>query len=199
MKSKFIRLAALVALWFALPMALGSMPPAYKVFITDAAVSALGIVFMRDSFRAVPKVRTMILCTLMCAVLLLGEGIVTGMLFRHFGLVQTTNDAHLAQVAHTGQMAFLVAGCILAPITEEIIFRGYIFDMLREICMRKHISSTPAYILSAALFAVMHSPANWVMAVPYFLSGLIFAIAYDHGSIHCSILAHVINNSLALL
>lgn len=199
MKKKFIQLLVLLALWmFVLPYAFIKVAPAMRVLAVDAITASLGMAFMKDSFKARPKIKTMFLCVIMCIVLLVGEYFITGMLFSHFGIGQTTNDAHLNQVSQTGPIAYILAACVAAPMVEEIIFRGFIFEMINELCARKHIGATPAYIVSAGLFAVMHAPSNWVMAVPYFLSGLIFAIAYDHGSIHSSILVHIINNSLAI-
>lgn len=82
---------------------------------------------------------------------------------------------------------------IIAPIGEELVFRGVILDGLR----RRYRAAT-AVGLSAFLFAVMH--ANPWQIPPTFAIGLVFGWwRLRGGSIHPCILGHALHNALAWL
>lgn len=93
---------------------------------------------------------------------------------------------------------YVVIG-ILAPLTEEVVFRGAI-----QRAVLKHFSTdTPKRLwagiaFTALLFAVVHgNPAQMPHA---FLIGLLLGwMAYRSGSIVPGILLHVINNSVAFV
>lgn len=77
---------------------------------------------------------------------------------------------------------------IIAPMAEEIIFRGGMFRYLR--------TRTPdwlAYTLPAGIFALLHG--NLVAFGPLFVLGVVFAIAYERtGRISVPIIAHGLFN-----
>ncbi len=90
---------------------------------------------------------------------------------------------------------FFLVGGIVAPIFEEIFFRGVIFGAIRR------WNTLAAIIFSTALFAACHLPAVPVTQV---VGGLVFAIAYHlSGSLVTPIVIHVLGNlaifSLSLL
>jgi len=87
---------------------------------------------------------------------------------------------------------FWIGAVVVAPIVEEIFFRGFVFGGLRP-----HYGWKKAALISSALFAVIHlQPAA---VVPIFLLGLVFALLYERsGSIWPAILMHVSSNALAL-
>jgi membrane protease YdiL (CAAX protease family) len=66
----------------------------------------------------------------------------------------------------------VVALVILAPIAEELFFRGVVFNALRREGGRRW-----AYLGSSALFAVIH--LDLVVLVPLFLLGLALAWVYE--------------------
>lgn len=86
----------------------------------------------------------------------------------------------------------LLGGVIIAPLAEEILFRGFIFAGLRQ-----RYGWKPAALISAGLFAAVHlSPLS---VPPLFLLGWIFAYLYHRSnSIWPAILMHVLTNGLAL-
>ncbi len=89
-------------------------------------------------------------------------------------------------------MLFL-AVAVLAPITEEFLFRGLLQNSLT-----KHMPAIAAILLSSAIFAAVHLqltafPALMVLGAGF---GLIYHLT---GSLRVNILLHVINNSAALL
>lgn len=80
---------------------------------------------------------------------------------------------------------FFIAG-IVAPVAEEIVFRGLIFGYLRR-------WGLPAAILiSTALFAAFHLPA---IPVTQIVGGVVFAIAYHMSkSLMTPIVIHMLGN-----
>lgn len=84
-------------------------------------------------------------------------------------------------------MAFLVV-VFLAPIAEEILFRGIIFNMLS-----KHWSELAAIIVSTVLFGLYH--ANLMQAIYVLPIGLLLGYtAYKCKSVLPCIVIHMINN-----
>ncbi len=85
----------------------------------------------------------------------------------------------------------LFAGCVLAPLAEELFFRGYVFHTLM-----KERGPVWAYLFSAGLFAVLH--VNAAATLPIFVLGLILAFIFQRtGSLLPGIIAHGLNNALA--
>ena len=86
----------------------------------------------------------------------------------------------------------VLAIVVLAPIAEELFFRGVVFNaFLRERGPRL------AYLGSAALFAVIH--LSIVALLPIFLLGLALAWVYDRtGSLLAPIVMHAVVNGLSV-
>lgn len=86
----------------------------------------------------------------------------------------------------------LFGAVVVAPVVEEIFFRGFLFAGLRQ-----RYGWPRAAVLSGALFAVVHLQLTAI--APIFLLGLIFAFLYERsGSIWPAVLMHVSSNALAL-
>lgn len=94
----------------------------------------------------------------------------------------------------TNQLQFLVTFIsivIVAPVAEEVMFRGYLFGKLR-----KTVKVWIAVILSALLFAVAHLQFN--VALDTFALGVVLALLrVGSGSIWASILLHMLKNGVA--
>ena len=86
----------------------------------------------------------------------------------------------------------VVAAVVLAPVAEELFFRGVVFNaFLRERGPRL------AYLGSAALFAVIHQ--SIVALLPIFLLGLALAWVYDRtGSLLAPIVMHAVVNGISV-
>lgn len=82
---------------------------------------------------------------------------------------------------------------IVAPIAEEVIFRGlFLFDGA------KLETSWIRVLISAALFALVHRPNNIPAVYSYFAMGLMFSYASKRTqSVEASIVYHFLNNLLA--
>jgi membrane protease YdiL (CAAX protease family) len=83
---------------------------------------------------------------------------------------------------------------VLAPFAEEIFFRGFFFAGLRQ-----RWSLWPSALLSGAIFGLVHAPTGPTAAIP--LAGLGVGLAWLYnktGSIYPSMLAHLLNNAIAI-
>ncbi len=86
----------------------------------------------------------------------------------------------------------LIGGALVAPVVEEIFFRGFVFAGLRE-----QYGWQRAALVSSVLFALIHLTPTAV--IPIFILGYIFAYLYQRSnSIWPAILMHASTNTLAL-
>lgn len=88
----------------------------------------------------------------------------------------------------------LVEYVILAPIFEELAFRGLLFAMLR-----RRFTFLPAALLSATIFALAHG-YSLLGFMSVLWSGFLWAWIYDRtGSLIPGMVAHAVNNLLVCL
>lgn len=99
-----------------------------------------------------------------------------------------------AAVSFAGQPwpLLILAVVILAPLAEELIFRGMIYERM------KHYASVPvSVIVSALLFGIYH--ANMVQFIYASLMGILLALYYEKsGSLITCIAAHMAMNAFAV-
>jgi hypothetical protein len=105
-------------------------------------------------------------------------------------LFQVTFDA--LHVAHPEQVSvevfrqvkspsqiinFLIQAVMIAPMIEELFFRGFLLTYLKT-----YVKTWPAILISAAVFALAHQNLDSVL--PLWVLGIILGVAYEHtGSI----------------
>jgi CAAX protease family protein len=84
---------------------------------------------------------------------------------------------------------------ILAPLSEELSFRGFLFGGLRS-----RLPSLAAALISGALFGALHAPGG-IGVVPQLIAfGTILALLYEKtGSIVPGLLLHALNNTVGLI
>lgn len=97
-----------------------------------------------------------------------------------------------------GQLLIAIAGTLLAPLVEELFFRGYVYGALRD-----GLGIPAATGISAALFSLAHvlSATQGLVAllIPIFLLGLLLAYIRERsGSLLPCIVAHMLNNTLGI-
>ena len=107
--------------------------------------------------------------------------------FNQIGLSIETSMDDASSGALT--LSMLMYSAILAPLVEELIYRGFVLSTLKK------FGKLYAIVISALLFGIMH--ANLPQAVYAFLVGLLLGYVAVEYSIRWTILLHVINNSLA--
>lgn len=116
----------------------------------------------------------------------------------HTNLNDTTISAQIDDAPH---MTLLIV-IFLAPFVEEVLFRGLVFGNL------KHKSRGLAYLVSCALFALLHvwqfavvnqDITYFLLMIQYLVPGLVLAWAYEHsGTLWTSIGLHAVANALSV-
>lgn len=109
----------------------------------------------------------------------------------------------------------IIALVIVAPIYEELVFRGIIWSALKEQFSSKYVAATlsateaaaksdahgalMASLITSLVFAIMHLQYGLYEITTIVLLALIFSYArYKSGSLFLPILLHIVNNGLAM-
>lgn len=80
---------------------------------------------------------------------------------------------------------------VIAPVAEEVLFRGYLFGKLRKI-----VPVWIAIVITSLLFAAIHGA--WNLAIDTFaLSVVLCLLRLSTGSLWASMLLHMIKNGIA--
>jgi uncharacterized protein len=84
---------------------------------------------------------------------------------------------------------------ILAPISEEVCFRGLLFGGLRE-----RLPRVAAALVAGTIFGGLHAITGITAVPPLIVFGFLLCLLYEKtGSIVPGIVLHMLNNSVALL
>lgn len=103
--------------------------------------------------------------------------------------VQNTGFTNISQY-YEYVLAFITL-IILAPVAEEVLFRGYLYGRLRKI-----LPMWLAILITSALFGVVHG--QWNVGIDVFiLSVVLCSLREVTGSIWAGILLHMMKNGLA--
>lgn len=107
-------------------------------------------------------------------------------------LAQTAEEI-VGSAQSPGEIAvYFVLVCVLAPIAEEVIFRGYVYGGLRRFLPARH-----AIILGAALFAGVHLNSDAFLVIA--LIGALLCLLYERTrSLLPGMIAHGLHNCLVL-
>ena len=109
--------------------------------------------------------------------------------------IRTVNDQALQGLAdNSSTLLMFLAVAVMAPVLEEIVFRGFIFKFFfRE-------KPIYAYLLSSILFTLMHVPTDLISFATYGSLALVMGfVYYKTKRLEMSILTHAINNLLPAL
>jgi membrane protease YdiL (CAAX protease family) len=84
---------------------------------------------------------------------------------------------------------------VLAPISEEVCFRGMLFGGLRE-----KLPRVAAALIAGLVFGGLHALTGVTAVPPLIFFGFVLSLLYEKtGSIVPGIILHMLNNSVALL
>jgi hypothetical protein len=93
-----------------------------------------------------------------------------------------------------GVLAACAVTCVVAPICEELLFRGFIFSSLRN-----WRGPWPAALITGVLFGAVHglsAPAQDLLPLAFL--GFVLCLIYQRtGSLYPCIVLHLLNNSIA--
>jgi hypothetical protein len=96
-------------------------------------------------------------------------------------------------VAGVGFLLTLLVGAVIAPLAEEIFFRGFMYGGLRA-----RLGVRWAIIVTALFFAALHF--SWEFLIPILILGIFLALLYElTGSLYPGMILHVSNNLIALI
>lgn len=113
-------------------------------------------------------------------------------LFVNGSTIKQAQDTGYDSVAGWGSLLPVFIGLVIAaPIAEELVFRGFIYQGLR-----KKLSLWPAAVISSLLFALVHGQFNVGITVFIMALGACWLIEKT-GSIYSSILLHMLKNLIA--
>jgi membrane protease YdiL (CAAX protease family) len=130
-----------------------------------------------------------------CLFLILGFwfNLAWSLLLSLFGLRTQPNLLPIFGSGIGGLLLALFTGGLIAPIAEEVFFRGFVFAG-----MYRHLGLRRALVLSAILFALVHIlPTSWP---PIFVLGVLFAFLYEQtGSIWPAVVVHGAVNCISFL
>ena len=137
-----------------------------------------------------------IVATVVGFVVIISSSVLYSYLIQVFNLPLRTNSDTLLQQAKYAPISTLalVAGAVfIAPICEEIFFRGFLFAGLLH-----RMSLWPAALLAAFLFALAHGDVGSFAVL--FVIGLVLAfVRWRVGSIWPGIIIHAANNATAAI
>ena len=93
----------------------------------------------------------------------------------------------------SGVVLVIIRTVILAPVAEELIFRGLLFKRTESL-----LGFWPAALISAAIFGIYH--LNLAQGIYAFLFGILFCLVYRRfGNLFACILMHVCANLLSVI
>jgi membrane protease YdiL (CAAX protease family) len=118
------------------------------------------------------------------------------------GELSNVNDSVISTMLRSNFLLMSIAVVVLAPLTEELLYRGLIFRNLWQ------QSKAAAYLLSMGAFALIHvlsyigttDPVTLILCfIQYLPAGLCLAWTYSKAdNIFAPILVHALNNAIAI-
>jgi membrane protease YdiL (CAAX protease family) len=89
---------------------------------------------------------------------------------------------------------FALLTCVVAPLTEEFFFRGFMFQALRE-----RMPVAPAALIGGAAFGVVHLPGGVLLSVLVLTAfGVVLCLVlWKTGSLLPCIALHALHNSIS--
>ncbi len=92
-----------------------------------------------------------------------------------------------------GFLLTLVVGAVIAPIAEEVFFRGFVYAGLRA-----RLGVAAAVLVASLFFTILHLSVEFF--IPLFALGIFLTLLYEMtGSLFPGILLHATNNAIALV
>ncbi|MEO1857296.1 MAG: type II CAAX endopeptidase family protein [Rubritalea sp.] len=88
------------------------------------------------------------------------------------------------------RLIMILGACVIAPIAEEIVFRGYLYPVVK-----RYTEPVIAAIFTGVIFGAIHGQI-WAV-IPLSLFGILLAVLYEKsGSIWACILCHAMFNTI---
>lgn len=182
---------------------------AYLNLIVDFVFAIVTILIFKDSlieqfkdFLKNIKENLLYGCVIGFA-MLFGAGIIGGIISLILGAnTDSQNQMLIENLAHAHPLIMITTSVVLAPIVEELFFRGTVFGWLYE------INPIVAHVLSAFMFGFVHimdavlsgNFQEWIQIFSYFFMGGVLSFLYEKkNNIYVPILSHMMNNFVSML
>lgn len=90
----------------------------------------------------------------------------------------------------TKKLTLIIGACVIAPVAEEIIFRGYLYPVVK-----RYTEPVMAALFTGVIFGAIHG--NVWAVIPLAIFGVLLAVLYEKsGSIWACILCHALFNGI---
>jgi membrane protease YdiL (CAAX protease family) len=164
------------------------------LLVAPIVYSKVNKISLVKATRITQKPRPLYLIFIIVAVFFLCNGMVNVNewimnLFRNMGV--EIGVALTPELIAENIVLAVLSVCIVAPVAEEIVFRGFVAQGLAD---GKKI---PAILLGGALFSIFHM--NPAQTLHQFLIGCMLAAVAIYDSTLTAIIGHIFNNALVLL
>jgi membrane protease YdiL (CAAX protease family) len=160
------------------------------VLLRGQRLRALGL----HGERAAPAVRAGLGAFVMVFPLFYGMERLSVLLFEKLHVARSINPAAALLLAGDGAAEIAtvaVLAVVIAPVTEEVVFRGVLYPVARE-----RLGLPGGVVATAALFAAVHPLVDWL---PLFVFAIGLALVYERrGSLLAPITMHAANNALGV-
>lgn len=169
------------------------------LLVIKVVADLLSILFCRHFFKdqkwniqfGWPKKNRITVCVVLCVMIGMSMNLFSqwvGFLFPNLAAVTSSKEYYAILTTLTNKWYYIVCGGILAPILEEIFFRGYIVEQ----CAQRN-GMRMAIISGAVIFAFFHM--DLYRALYAFIVGLLLNYIYiETRSLWLTILIHMANN-----
>ncbi|MEE9201084.1 MAG: CPBP family intramembrane glutamic endopeptidase [Candidatus Brocadiales bacterium] len=105
---------------------------------------------------------------------------------------QAVVQRFLEERSYLGILAIIAFGALIGPVTEEVLFRGFLQPALKEV-----MGGMKAILLTSFFFALIHF--NLYIFIQIFILGLLLGYLYEKtGTLVAPLSVHILHNSVSL-
>lgn len=181
---------------------------AYLNLIFDLILLLLGVWLLKDSLIEQFKdfktnIKKYLFNGCVVGVLLIYAcQLIGGLLTLALGGNQSSENQELIEaITASYPILMIFVSCVLAPVVEEILFRGIVFGWIYE------WNPKMAHLISSFIFGFIHimsavltgNISEWVQIFSYCFMGFVLSYLYEkHNNIYVPILSHMMNNIISM-
>lgn len=122
-------------------------------------------------------------------------GIISIILERQFETFHSDDMERMVRSSMDSPIMLFVAVGLLAPVFEELLFRGWLFGKLNE-----SYGGILAVLVTSVLFTLIHMQYGWMIRITIMVLSLILGmIRLRTGSVLASMVVHIANNVIATI
>lgn len=128
--------------------------------------------------------------------------IIGGLITMTLGGNQASENQQFIETITTSYPVLMIfVSCVLAPILEEMLFRGIVFGWIYE------WNPKMAHLISSFIFGFIHimsavfngNTAEWIQIFSYCFMGFVLSYLYEkNNNIYVPILSHMMNNMISM-